>query len=274
MVKKLRLKFLLASLVVFIAGGVNVQAESFNVKNDKSLRNAICNAKSNDTIILDNNITLKENLNIDKSVVLDLNQKTLVVSGDKSSIVIGKKEQKNKKERAMNILKLKFKEEDKFNYDDNINIVIKNGIISHSNSLRGKNGKKDSWTDFCGKNGGSPNETIKLESGKLALNDIQINAGNGGNGGNGAYQASVHFIFGGGIGGRGGAAGNGGDAIKILRKTCSIDLGDNVVLKAGKAGKAGKDSEANPNYWVYKSYTLKNSAKAKNGQKINKVFKQ
>jgi len=271
MVKNLKLKCLLVGLITVISGGVHANAESFSVKNEAQLTRSINKLKAYDTLIIEKDLKLKKNLYLDKSVVLDLNGNTLYISSSNSSIIVGRKFPKIKKKCFLDVLKLK-NDTDKFNYDDDINVIIKNGTIIHSDGLKGKNGKKNSWIDFCGKDGTTPKETISFESGKLTLSNVTINAGNGGNGGNGSYQALVHCIFGGGIGGRGGAAGNGADAIKILRNECILSTDDTVVLNEGKAGKLGKNSKANPNYFAYKAYTLKNNSKATDGQKINNCF--
>lgn len=265
MVKKLK-KCLLIGAIVFALGGCTANAASFNVQNEQELRNAIIKAQSNDTIVLDGNVTLNKNLNIDKSVVLDLNGKTVVVSGNSSSICVGKKESTSKRKF---LIKKRV-----FNYDDTLDVTIKNGTIVHSNGLAGKNGVKNSWFNYCGREGITPSETLGFESGKLFLENVSIYAGNGGNGGNGAPQASVHLIGGGGIGGRGGNAGNGGNALRIFRKECNLQLGNNVLLKAGKAGKVGKNSKANKNYWVYKPLELKVTPKSSAGKSIVRDFKR
>ena len=271
MVKKLK-KYLLTGLIVFAFGCTTVNAASFNVQDEKGLKDAILKAKSDDTIVLDKNVTLRESLNVDKSIILDLNGKTVVVSGNSSSIRVGKKEAKSIKERAINFAKLKFKKEHRFNYDDNMKVTIKNGIIVHSNGLSGKNGVENSWFNYCGKKGTTPVETIGLESGKLFLDTVYVYAGNGGNGGSGAPQAAVNFIGGGGIGGRGGEAGNGGNAVKIFRKGCKLELGKDVVLKAGRSGKVGKNSDVNPKRGKWYKLKLKATNKPVNGKKVLRSF--
>ncbi len=137
-----------------------------------------------------------------------------------------------------------------YKYDDDLDVLIKNGEIKKSPGDNGKDGEKNS--DCCnGDSGKTPKAPVEILSGTLRLSKIKVNGGRGGNGGNGGYEKLIHFIFGGGDGGNGGNGAKGGYAVYIRRKECKLIKDKRTELKAGNPGKGGLGGKPNPNYWVY-----------------------
>lgn len=141
-----------------------------------------------------------------------------------------------------------------YKYDDNVDVLIRNGEIKKFPGDNGKDGEKDS--DYCnGQIGRTPTAPVEVVSGTLRLSKVKIKGGRGGNGGNGGYEKLVHFIFGGGNGGKGGNGAKGGYAVYIHRKECKFVKDKHTELKAGTPGKGGRGGEPNPNYWLYSGDT-------------------
>lgn len=144
---------------------------------------------------------------------------------------------------------------DIYKYNDNIDVIIKNGKVKKLAGNNGKDGIKDVWFDFNGASGATPTAPIQIISGNVRFQNIKVKGGNGGNGGNGSYQALVHLVFGGGNAGNGGNGGNGGGAVYLERKECRAIKDQPSKLVSGKAGKGGKSGEVNPHYWLYSGWT-------------------
>ncbi len=142
-----------------------------------------------------------------------------------------------------------------YNYYDDVTIKIKNGMISKfSNDLQPKkeDDKYDSFEDTCGKDGKTYKEPLRVISGTVALDNVNILGCDGQNGQDGGYQKLWHvLLFGGGHGGNGGDGGNGSYAIFIERKEAKVVANKRCIIKGGNAGKGGKGSKANPNYLVF-----------------------
>lgn len=137
-----------------------------------------------------------------------------------------------------------------YRYNDNVDVIMKNGEIKRFAGDNGKDGEKDS--DYCnGEAGMKPTAPVEIVSGILRLSKMKIKGGRGGNGGNGGYEKLVHFIFGGGNGGNGGNGAKGGYAVYFHREACRLIRDEYSELKAGAPGKGGRGGEPNPNYWVY-----------------------
>lgn len=137
-----------------------------------------------------------------------------------------------------------------YKYDDNVDVLIKNGEIKKFPGDKGKDGEIDS--DYCnGEVGKTPTAPVEVVSGTLRLSKMKIKGGRGGNGGNGGYEKLVHFIFGGGNGGNGGNGAKGSYAVYIHRKECKFIKDERTELKAGTPGKGGHGGRPNPNYWLY-----------------------
>ncbi len=137
-----------------------------------------------------------------------------------------------------------------YKYNDDLDVIIKNGKIKKSPGDNGKDGEKNS--DCCnGESGKTPNAPVEVMSGTLRLSKVKIKGGRGGNGGNGGYEKIVHFVFGGGDGGNGGNGADGGYAIYIHRKECKLIKDKHTKLESGNPGRGGRGGEPNPDYWVY-----------------------
>lgn len=161
------------------------------------------------------------------------------------------------------------KTRDVYNYLDNLDISIKDGWINGSNGKDGKNGVENTYFGNCdGKDGGNGSNAIRLVSGTLKLDKIQITGGNGGNGGDGKYEAIAHVPFFTGNGGDGGKGGNAGSAVLIERRAANLIQGKSVTLKSGTPGKGGTGSEPNKNHWVGKGW---HGRKGKDGKKAYAV---
>ena len=256
------------------------------VNSSRQLSEAAKNAKANDVIYLNKDVALDSILNLDHSVQLDLGGHKITV-GTGAGIIVGKKtfSHKDKQEiyhpgyyrtltdytniydahghvtgrrqthrqqwvpgRTETIYK------DVYNYDDSVDVIIKNGSIVRVDGLDGRPGLKDVSRGYHGEDGETPSAPIAILSGNLSLESIVVKGGKGGNGGKGGYQSLWHIPFGGGSAGNGGNGGNGGAAVSIDSKDHGhYSLEDTELIK-GKPGKGAKAGEPNPNYWLYRGW--------------------
>lgn len=263
-----------------------LNGDIMEVCDSRELSEAVKEAKFNDVIRLKDNIELDTNLNIDHSIQLDLNGKKINVL-DGSNITVGKKVfshkdkqevyhpgyyrtvvdetytydkngQRNGSSRAYRQVWVPGRTEnvykDIYNYDDTVDVVLKDGIITKAKGADGKDGKIDSWSGYDGSDGKTPDAPIYVLSGKLCLKSVFVKGGEGGNGGKGGYQSLWHIPFGGGSAGNGGNGGNGGNAIIYESGHGKYSLKDGSDLIKGKPGKGGKAGEPNPNYWIYRGW--------------------
>ena len=306
MIKKNRVIVFFSFLFIFVVAGFNQNliAKSFDtflVSNEDELKGAISHCISNDYIKFENDIEIKGNLNIDKSLVIDLNGKSLYLGDSVSSILVGKSEfshTETRREWAPRIVvpnrlgannRLEFldvvrfvsglmakKTEQKYiyNYHDEIELKIKNGTIQHVDGVGGKDGVDDTWMDYNGKKGERPNEVIRVISGTVRLYDVVVYGGHGGNGGDGRSQSLLHIPFGGGSAGKGGNGGNGGDVIRLTRKENGVFSYGCTKLIPGKGGNGGKKGSKNESYWVYSGWNGKDGKNGKEGYGIRKVYKK
>lgn len=256
------------------------------VRNSRELGEALRNAKFNDVVRLKNDVNLDCDINLDHSVILDLGGHKLKVRKD-GKITIGKKTFSHKDKHEVyhpgyyrtvaddsytydgqghrTGSKVTYRQvwvpgrtevvyKDVFNYDDNVDVVFKNGVIIKENGLNGRDGSIDVDDGYNGCNGETPNAPISIVSGKLRLQSIFVKGGNGGNGGNGGYQSLWHIPFGGGSAGNGGNGGNGGVAISLESDHAKYSLESDADLVKGKPGKGGKAGQPNPHYWIYRGW--------------------
>lgn len=302
MYKKFFSSILFIGLLVCVIAKCNIASFAscniYFVNNQRDLNAAVSQLQDNDFIILVNDVYLEKDLEIDKSVTLDLNGNTIYVTKDDAAIVIGKEtltqeevctekvagyysyEDKENvvnvpdkifmdnygniirmqqapitevvREKVWNPPVIEVEYKDVYQYSDEIEVLIRNGEIIHSDGLNGEDGKEDTWLDFDGRDGSTPNEPIKMLAGTLKLFDVAVYGGDGGNGGNGKYQSLLHVPFvGGGAGGNGGNGANGGNAIKILREECNVVANANTIVVPGKAGLGGNSGRPNQNAWLY-----------------------
>lgn len=265
----------------------------FKVSNSRELNEAVKKAKTDDVICLQDDIRLHNSVNMDHSLILDLNGHTITAGENGCRICVGKKTfvRKDKEEiwhegYYRTVLDTsytygsnegstyKWKHvwvpghteciyTDVFDYDESVDVIFKSGFINRVDGLDGANGKEDSNSDYHGEDGETPNAPIEVVSGILSLNGVIVRGGNGGNGGEGGYQSLWHIPFGGGDAGNGGNGGNAGAAVVVEpdHATCSLDGGSRLIK--GKPGRGGKAGEPNPNYWVYSGWYGKNG---KNGK--------
>lgn len=143
---------------------------------------------------------------------------------------------------------------DIFKYDDNIDVIIKNGTIKKSEGKNGKNGQKDVWFDFNGENGFTPTAPVYAISGAVRFYNTCVKGADGGNGGDGSYQSLWHIPFGGGSAGNGGEGGDAGSAVGTERKEVKVLKDEFSSFSSGKPGKGGKAGKPNPNYWMYRGW--------------------
>lgn len=145
------------------------------------------------------------------------------------------------------------KYKDVYVYDEDMDVLIKNGTVSKSSGVDGTNGKECSWFGCHGENGTTPCAPVEMISGALRLQSAVIVGGDGGNGGNGGYRSMVHLPIAGGGGGDGGDGGNGGPAVKMHRAEARIIIDKNSSVLAGNIGHGGKGGKASSEYWFYSS---------------------
>ena len=158
---------------------------------------------------------------------------------------------------------------DKYEYDDDIDITIKNGTIRMENAANGIDA--EDFKDFTadGTNGSTPSPVVTVVSGSLKLLSVKMYGGNGGNGGNGGYQKLYHLPFlTPGNGGNGGDAGNGGDVILAMDNS-TISLDNSSRLVAGCAGENGKGRKRNPDYWIIPGSDGEDGEYGRNGSLIS-----
>ena len=253
----------------------------FHVSDSRELTEAVKKAKSDDEICLDQDICLHKSLNIDHSLILNLNGHTITAGENGCRICVGKKTFARKDKEVIwhegyyrTVLDTKHTYGDKhtytdkyrqvwvpghnecvytdvFDYDESIDVVFKNGFIQRIDGLDGIKGKKDSSSHYNGGDGETPNAPIEVVSGILRLNSVIARGGNGGRGGKGGYQSLWHIpFFGGGNAGNGGDGGNGGAALSVEPNhgTCSLDSKSELIK--GRPGRGGKAGKPNPNYWI------------------------
>ena len=291
-------------VVAFISIGT-VQSfalyDNYYVSNFRDFKIAISGAKNTDCIIFENDINLESSVKINTSITLDLNGHTLFLPNNDAVIDIGDKEfdhtekytetkpgyfnYEHKKKTVYHPETGTFTEEyvtervwhpattvektrDVFRYFDDLDIIIKNGKIIRKDGANGEDGKKDTWSDYNGKNGETPREIINMISGTIRFANSMVYAGNGGNGGNGSYQSLIHVPFGGGSGGNGGNGGDGGNVILKTRNECRIFADEISKLIPGKAGKGGEMSKANDSYYIYRGWNGDNGKDGKDGAQI------
>lgn len=143
---------------------------------------------------------------------------------------------------------------DIYTYDDNIDVIIKNGSIKKSEGKRGNDGQKDVWSGFNGADAPTPTAPVYVVSGAARFFSTYIQGANGGNGGDGSYQSLWHIPFGGGSAGNGGKGANSGRAVDRERKESRVLKDDFSCFTSGNPGKGGKAGQPNPNYWIYRGW--------------------
>ena len=253
-------------------------ANKFHVKNEEELLSCINKAQNGDTVILENDITLRTNLEIKTSICLDLNGHNILVDYDRGNIekqgII--KVRKTNLPRIGDIDKLpdlpskydmeasKRCKNPQIIYDDNLEVTMKNGTIKRADGENGKDGYVASYTLLrSGSNGYTPYPPVRLYCGRLVLSNIKIEGGNGGNGGNGLrgrmyfspFKLTTHLkklrelnIK----GGNGGDGGDGGCAVSY-DKRCKVVADEKTQLINGIPGKGGKGGYFAFSYIVYSS---------------------
>ena len=82
----------------------------------------------------------------------------------------------------------KVKYRDVYQYYDDIDVIIENGVIVGANGRNGRDGKENTWSSYDGEDGETPQEPISMISGTLRLNDMKVFGGNGGNGADLQFQ--------------------------------------------------------------------------------------
>ena len=301
--KKLLSALFLSALTFMSFGAINTFAlyDSYYVSNFRDFKVVLSGANHTDYIIFENDINLESSIRINKSITLDLNGHTLYLPNNDAVLYIGDKifdhterytETKfsffepegeiktsyNTKTQAFetdfftDVVWFSFKDvektKDAFRYFDEVDVIIKNGVIIRKDGADGEDGKSNTWFDYNGKNGETPKEAINMISGILRLENTTIYAGNGGNGGNGSYQSLIHIPFGGGNAGNGGNGGNGGGAIYKTREECKVYGDENSELVPGKPGKGGQSANVNEDYWVYSGWNGFNGKVGKDGAPI------
>ena len=294
--KKSVLKVVFVFLMLFAVVSFSVDSFAlpgiYSVRNERELKGAIKKIFSYDYVRLENDIEIKGNLCIDKSMTLDLGGHTLYLADSNASIKIGKKEFSHMEPHEVVIpgyyrtyddgdityrvwhpdtVKVEYR--DVYKYCDGIEVSITNGNIRHIDASDGADGVNDTWSDYNGKDGKTPKEVIKVISGTLRLYDVSGYGGYGGKGGNGKTRILLHVPFGGGNGGNGGKGGNGGDVINLTRDECNVFLYGQTLLIPGKGGKGGERGCKNENYWLYSGFEGSNGKDGKDGVRIRKVGK-
>lgn len=241
-------------------------ANKFHVRSEEELLNCLNKAQDGDTVILENDITLRTNAEIKTSICLDLNGHQILAMNqnwiereDCMELVEGVIKIRKTNLPRLEIVdklaglgrheydpeKIKCFSKLQIEYDDNLKVTIKNGSIKKQDGNNGSNGKNfKNHNGYCfhnGENGGIVNPPVVVCCGKLNLFNVKIKGGNGGNGGDGA-QLNVNskkFFKSEVKGGNGGNGGNGGLPI-IYDKHCKITKDGETQLIKGTPGKGGK----------------------------------
>ena len=240
-------------------------ANKFHVKNEEEFLNCINKAQDGDTIILENDITLKTIAEIKTSICLDLNGHQILATNlnwikhkDCMELVEGAIKIRKTNLPRLEVIdkracfgygydskKIEGYVKLKIQYDDNLKVTIKNGSIKKQDGKNGENGKSfKNHNGYCFHNGGNGervNLPVIVYCGTLNLSNVKIEGGNGGNGGDGAKpDMSLMELFISNIkGGKGGNGANGGLPI-LYDKHCKIIKDGETKLIKGKPGKGGK----------------------------------
>ncbi len=269
-------------LINLIFSSMCFAEENFiNVSTCEQLINYI-NNDSSQTICLNNDIKLNQNLIITKSITLNLNNHSIIIPKN-CFISCGKKEPINNNEKIQSGTKSSwfcslFKKEPKNNiykYYDNICITLKNGLIKKDNGENGLdilNSKNMLAKRPKSINHGQiacPDFSITAISGTLNIKNITISGGNGGNGGNGTCTKEIHFL----LSGSGSNGGNGGNGINIFHSDMGKIYITDSNLIPGLGGNGGSGGEPNPNYWLWSGLKGSNGKDGKNGIIINDFSK-
>ena len=271
-------------------------ANKFHVKNEEELLNYLNKAQDADTVILENDITLKTIAEIKTSIFLDLNGHQIFVKNqdfieDKNCMKLVEGVIKIRKTNLPHIedvdklpsLSPKHNEVAKcyVKYDDNLKVTIKNGTIKRENGKSGNDGCVASYALLRnGKDGYTPNSPVKLYCGTLTLSNIKIEGGNGGNGGDGLHGrmffspfkliSHLETLRNAKI--KGGNGGNGGDGSCAVSydKHCKIVADEKTQLIEGAPGKGGKGGRFTFSYIIYSSGSK--GENGKDGKVQNEVF--
>lgn len=249
-------------------------------------------------MVLTKDLYIKNKLTIESNLTIDLNKHKLIFENPDVQISIGKKklcrkghpvthggchEKRTKETRYYDehgkkyITKIEdcyvwvpeyktIEYIDYYEYDDKLEVIIKNGFIEGANGQKVEDKKSAYW--FWEANGGdgcTPVEVFNLVSGQLNLKNVQVVAGNGSNGGNATYSALWHVML---IGG-----GDGGDGGSIFFADQGMIVADNSDFFPGRGGIGGKGSRPNPNYWLWSGSYGKNGKDGKRGKIINENSK-
>ena len=271
-------------------------ANKFHVKNEDELLSCINKAQDGDTVILENDVTLKTSAEIKTSICLDLNGHQIFAKNqdfikDKNCMKLVEGVIKIRKTNLPHIgdvdklpsLPPKHNEVAKcyIKYDDNLKVTMKNGTIKRENGKSGKDGCVASYASLRnGKDGYTPNSPVKLYCGMLTLSNIKIEGGNGGNGGDGLHGrmffspfkliSHLETLRNAKIkGGNGGNGGNGSCAVSY-DKLCKIVADEKTQLIEGTPGKGGKGGRFTFSYIIYSSGSK--GENGKDGKVQNEIF--
>ena len=271
-------------------------ANKFHVKNEDELLSCINKAQDGDTVILENDVTLKTSAEIKTSICLDLNGHQIFAKNqdfikDKNCMKLVEGVIKIRKTNLPHIgdvdklpsLPPKHNEVAKcyIKYDDNLKVTMKNGTIKRENGKSGKDGCVASYASLRnGKDGYTPNSPVKLYCGMLTLSNIKIEGGNGGNGGDGLHGrmffspfkliSHLETLRNAKIkGGNGGNGGNGSCAVSY-DKRCKIVADEKTQLIEGTPGKGGKGGRFTFSYIIYSSGSK--GENGKDGKVQNEIF--
>ena len=279
----------------------SIENERIEIDSEDLLRYWILSKYDNKPeLVLTEDLYIKNNLEIESNLTIDLNKHRLVFKNPEVQISIGKKikvsytvkhrghyEKRTKGTRYYdeNNKKYTTKEEDydvwipeyetteyRDEYIYNVKVNIKNGFIEGANGKKVEDKKSAYWSwDADGDDGCTPAEIFNLVSGQLNLKNVQVVAGNGSNGGNATYSALWHIpLIGGGDGGDGGNGGNGGS---IFFADHGMVIADNSNFIPGRGGVGGKKSKPNPGYWLWSGSYGEDGKNGKTGKIINEKSK-
>jgi hypothetical protein len=265
---------------------VNI-SEKTEVNSEGTLKHCLLNKfDDNAEVVLTRDIHINDTLAIESNLTLDLNGHSLIFTGPTVQILVGKKtlvgqipyqiyheghfergskrkyHQQHGNVPADNYYETEYYDvwipgyyvteyKDQYEYDSNVRVNIKNGVIKGADGFIVTDKKSAYWlSEARGEHGFSPFALFHVISGGLKVENIKIIAGNGSDGGGATHSALWHVPFiGGGDGGNGGKGGNGGSVFFAEQGVVSVDSKSRLI--PGKGGKGGNGSKANPNYWLW-----------------------